>query len=116
MTQLGPIMIFMETNLGAQPIGYHNQLSKQMKELLQKVLNGSRSTYQAMVGESIGPLRIWLKFLKILNQENMFCHSVGIVNRVLKFGILVLILQLSKQCGKIFGLVIAPTMKYKTAA
>merc|ERR1719433_316654 len=48
-----------------------------------------------MVGESIGPLRIWLKFLKILNQENMFCHSVGIVNRVLKFGILALIFKLS---------------------
>merc|ERR1719433_2663366 len=47
-----------------------------------------------MVGESIGPLRIWLKFLKIMNQENMFCHSVGIVNRVLKFGILVLIFKL----------------------
>merc|ERR1712012_1380141 len=34
-----------------------------------------------------GPSRIWFKFLKTLKLVTMFCHSVGIVKNLLKFGI-----------------------------
>ena len=42
-----------------------------------------------------GHSKIWSKFQNPLNLENMFCPSVGILNKLHKFGTHVLILKLS---------------------
>merc|ERR1719340_275985 len=68
--------------------GYAYRLCKVKKGKIWKVnekcfqkghLKFASNTTWSYYEEPTGPLRIWLKSLKILNQENMSCHSVGIV-------------------------------------
>ena len=102
MTKLGGIMTPRESremNLSILTILKKKPQSEQILEQILKDQNGPKTseTYQGLkTGDlaNTGPLRIWLKSLKILNQENMSCHSDGIVNRVHKFGILVPIFKL----------------------